>query len=198
MFFFYCLFLASSVAWTPQAIKSFSVHSLQGKNLSLEALKRDKRKTLTWVGLSQAEAVRGNSLQSGGKEGRKTKKKALEPWQRGGWYAYRWLEDQCSCLHSLGSLCSSLTTKLDKLHINCYSLAETHFASSQARTYSYTGQHQNDSVHWDYLNHSVPCCSSVHFILSIKFPIQILSSIGQIPDLCMLFKANNKDTSSIK
>lgn len=55
-------------------------HSLQGKDLSLEDLKRDKTKTLTWVGFSQAEAIRRNSLQSRGREGRKTAKKTLEPW----------------------------------------------------------------------------------------------------------------------
>lgn len=55
-------------------------HSHQGKNLSLEALKRDKMKTLTWVGFSQVEAIRGNSLQGREREGRKTAKKTLEPW----------------------------------------------------------------------------------------------------------------------
>lgn len=42
---FLFLFLASSVAQTPQPSKSLSVGSIQGKALALEALKRDKRKT---------------------------------------------------------------------------------------------------------------------------------------------------------
>lgn len=41
---------------------------------------------------------------------------------------------------SLGSLCSSLTTELDKLNINSYSLVETRFASSQ--TYIHIVIHQ--------------------------------------------------------
>lgn len=112
---FFCLFLASSVAWTPQAMKSFRVHFLQGKYLPLEALKRDKRKTITWVGFSQAEIIRGNSWLSGGREGRNTAEKKL--WSPGKGEAgtsrgYWRTSVSAYADSSLGSLCSSLTTSV--------------------------------------------------------------------------------------